>query len=140
MDNVFFGSKKCLKRTIQPVFFVWIFLDKISHNPCLIIWDICSIFLRLNHFFIEWGILYTLYVIAKAVGASSQCYWVELMRFKCELMLLKRQINTITKKWISAFYKMFKRDIEILILSFNHLKFSYVRRFCKWSLWVLQPY
>ena len=33
-----------------------------------------------------------------AVGASSQCYWDELMLLKCELMLLKFQINTNTNK------------------------------------------
>ena len=31
-----------------------------------------------------------------SVGASSQCYWDELMLSKCELMLLKCQIITDT--------------------------------------------
>ena len=33
-----------------------------------------------------------------AVGASSQCYWEELMLLKCELMLLKFKINKNTNK------------------------------------------
>ena len=33
-----------------------------------------------------------------AAGASSQCYWDELILSKCELMLLKCQINTNTNK------------------------------------------
>ena len=33
-----------------------------------------------------------------AAGTSSQCYWDELMLLKCELMLLKGQINTNTNK------------------------------------------
>ena len=32
------------------------------------------------------------------VGASSQCYWVELMPLRCELMPLKCQISTNTNK------------------------------------------
>jgi len=45
-------------------------------------------------------------------------------------MLLKCQINTITKKKDFASYKMFRKDIEILILScltgvgINYLKLS----------------
>ena len=31
-------------------------------------------------------------------SASSQCYWVEVMLLKCELMLLKSQINRKTIK------------------------------------------
>ena len=31
-------------------------------------------------------------------GASSQCYWDELMLLKCEVMLLKCQINTKTSR------------------------------------------
>ena len=31
-------------------------------------------------------------------GASSQCYWDELIPLKCELMILKCQINTNTNK------------------------------------------
>ena len=31
-------------------------------------------------------------------GAASQCYCDELMLIKCDLMLLKCQINTNTKK------------------------------------------
>ena len=33
-----------------------------------------------------------------AAGASSQCYWDELILSKCELMLLKYQINPNTNK------------------------------------------
>ena len=35
--------------------------------------------------------------VANTVGASSQCYWDELMLLKCKLMLVKWQINT---KWL----------------------------------------
>ena len=45
------------------------------------------------------------------------------MLFKCELMLLKRQINTNTKKMIfPPSYKMFRKGIEILILTFNYFE------------------
>ena len=37
-------------------------------------------------------------IISRAVGASSQCYWEELMLLKCEIMLLKCKINTNTYK------------------------------------------
>ena len=42
--------------------------------------------------------------IAPAVGASSQCYWDELMLLKCELMLLKFELMPLkcqinTKLW-----------------------------------------
>ena len=30
----------------------------------------------------------------KSVGAASQCYWDELTLLKCELMLLKSEIDT----------------------------------------------
>ena len=37
-------------------------------------------------------------LLTAAVGAASQRYWEELMLLKCELMLLKFQINTNTNK------------------------------------------
>ena len=40
----------------------------------------------------------TLSPLPLTVGASSQCYWDELMLLKCELMLFKCQINTDTYK------------------------------------------
>ena len=49
----------------------------------------------------------------------------ELMLLKCELMLSKCQINPNTKKErIFASYKMSRKGIEILILSFNYFKLS----------------
>ena len=36
---------------------------------------------------------------ACTVGASSQCYWDELMLLRCELMILKCHINTNTNKY-----------------------------------------
>ena len=59
-----------------------------------------------------------------SAGAASQCYWDEIMLFKCELMLLKSQINTNTKKKDFASYQMFRKGIEILILSFNYFILS----------------
>ena len=41
-----------------------------------------------------------------------------------ELSLLKCQINTNAKKRIFASYKMFRKGIEILILSFKYFKLS----------------
>jgi len=46
------------------------------------------------------------------------------MLLRCELMLLKWKINTNTKKRIFASYKMFRKGMEILILSFNYSKLS----------------
>ena len=59
------------------------------------------------------------------VGASSQCYCDELMLLKCELIKMPDQ-HKYELKWISASYKMFRRGIEILILSFNYLKKKYL--------------
>ena len=42
------------------------------------------------------------------------------MLLKCELMLLKCQINTNTKKKYFASCKMFSKGIEILVRSFNY--------------------
>ena len=47
----------------------------------------------------------------------------ELMLLKCELMLLKCQINTNTPGFFAS-YKMFRKSIEILILSFNYFELS----------------
>ena len=47
------------------------------------------------------------------------------MLLKCELILLKCQINTNTKKRIFASYKMFRKGIEILFLSFNYLNYQF---------------
>ena len=72
------------------------------------------------------------------VYTQSTFIWNQL--YKCELMLLKCQINTNTNK--NGFLLHTKwRGIEILILSFNYsIFFIYVCRFLKLGLWVLQPY
>ena len=56
-----------------------------------------------------------------SAGAASQCYQYELMLLKC-------QINTNTKKkGIFVSYKMFRKGIEILILSFKYFKLSFLK-------------
>ena len=71
-----------------------------------------------------------------AAVAASQCYLDELMPLKCELMLLKCQINTITKKkWTFAPYKMFRKGIKYsylvsIILNYQFPKSNVSRFFC----------
>ena len=91
-----------------------------------------------------------------AVGASSQCYWEELMLLKCELMLLKRelmllkcelmllkfQINTNTNK---NGFLLPTKCLEGVYWN-THTKFQLFKifywclRIFKLSLWVLQPH
>ena len=74
-----------------------------------------------------------------AVGASSQCYWEELMLLKCELMLLKFQINTNTNK--NGFLLPTKCLEGVTHTKFQLFKFFYwCLRIFKLSLWVLQPH
>ena len=67
--------------------------------------------------------------VALTAGVLAENLEVALTRvrayFKYELMLLKCQINTNTKKKrIFASNKMFRKGIEILIVSFNYLRLS----------------